>query len=358
MKKLLYVGYILVALPVLAEIALRIYNPFPPTLIGDTISLPVKVSRNFTSSRNVKGLDSLVVTTHNALGFRGPEWPRDRQTIRIMAIGGSTTECALVLDGKTWEDELQRRVQNFHRPVWINNAGLDGHSTFGHLALLNQYVLKLHPDICIFLTGANDLGRTDLNSYDITIINKRKDWVTWMAYHSRLANLMVNLYRTHRAKKLHLVHVQRFSLESAPRVYDTDSAIDAGLAKERPLAMRYHDRLLHLVRLCRQNGIEPVLMTQPLLLGEGTDSLTGVNLETAGFNEQTSGKILWKRLELYNEQTKAVATAEHVFFIDLAHQLPKSSRYFYDPWHYNNEGCHKVGEIVADRMESFLLKNY
>jgi len=59
-------------------------------------------------------------------------------------------------------------------------------------------------------------------------------------------------------------------------------------------------------------------------------------------------------LELYNQQTRDIAAANNVFLIDLAHLLPKSTRYFYDTWHYNNAGCKKAGEIIAAELKPFL----
>jgi hypothetical protein len=32
--------------------------------------------------------------------------------------------------------------------------------------------------------------------------------------------------------------------------------------------------------------------------------------------------------------------------IDLARLLPKSTKYFYDAFHYNNIGCKKINELI------------
>jgi len=51
--------------------------------------------------------------------------------------------------------------------IWINNAGLDGHSTAGHLVLMREYIALMKPDVVIFLIGLNDVGRTDLNQFEL-----------------------------------------------------------------------------------------------------------------------------------------------------------------------------------------------
>lgn len=51
----------------------------------------------------------------------------------IISVGGSTTECFYISDDKTWTHILGMKLKSVFTRVWINNAGLDGHSTFGHI---------------------------------------------------------------------------------------------------------------------------------------------------------------------------------------------------------------------------------
>ena len=46
--------------------------------------------------------------------------------------------------------------------VWINNAGLDGATTYRHLILLEDYVVKLQPKVVLFLVGINDVGAGEI----------------------------------------------------------------------------------------------------------------------------------------------------------------------------------------------------
>src|SRR5438105_4577379 len=94
----------------LLEACLRLYNPLPFRVRGDQIILPVRQSYTF-NNRGTHKLDSVTHHTKNSLGFRGPEPPRDWSSrLTILAIGGSTTECLFLSDGKTWVDQLARRV--------------------------------------------------------------------------------------------------------------------------------------------------------------------------------------------------------------------------------------------------------
>jgi hypothetical protein len=44
--------------------------------------------------------------------------------------------------------------------------------------------------------------------------------------------------------------------------------------------------------------------------------------------------------------------------VDLARELPKSSRYFYDNVHYTNEGAERVAEIIYSSACPYLAKRY
>ena len=67
----------------------------------------------------------------------------------ILTIGGSTTECVYLSDGKTWTDRFAQRLAAVRPDSWVNNAGLDGQSTYGHLVLLRNFVFSLHPSTTI-----------------------------------------------------------------------------------------------------------------------------------------------------------------------------------------------------------------
>jgi hypothetical protein len=81
----------------------------------------------------LEGLEARIVHRKNSLGFRGPELPADyAERLSIIAVGGSTTECFYIPDGKTWPDLPADSLGGNFSGLWLDNAGLDGHSTWGH----------------------------------------------------------------------------------------------------------------------------------------------------------------------------------------------------------------------------------
>jgi lysophospholipase L1-like esterase len=345
------VGQVGLALLVL-EIALRLHNPFPFRVHSNRIILPVHQVYTFDNHGATK-LDPITHHTKNSLGFRGPDPPRDFARRRtILTVGGSTTECLFLSDGKTWSDVLARALVRRWPDTWLNNAGLDGQSTYGHLVLLHNIVVELRPTVAVFLVGANDVGLETANTYDTALVPHRPRWralATFVVDHSETLSVAENLLRAERARQRGFGHSQ-IDLATARRLTLDGREMDATVEKYRSSLDGYAARLADIVDFCRANGIEPVFITQPALFGDTTDPATGVDLRTVQVNGRGNGTLEWRLLEMTNDVTRQVAAVRRVFLIDLARELPKDSRLFYDFLHFTNEGAQRVGEIVAAHL--------
>ena len=71
-----------------------------------------------------------------------------------------------------------------------------------------------------------------------------------------------------------------------------------------------------------------------------------------------SGQRTWDVLELYNQVARSGGEREEILVIDLAAELGKSSRYFYDLIHYTNESSTEVGEIVLAHLCLYIAGNF
>jgi hypothetical protein len=278
----------------------------------------------------------------------------------LIAVGGSTTECSLVSDGKTWTDVLAGRLNERFDNIWVNNAGLDGHSTFGHTILLNDIILSIHPNLLLLLVGANDVGLEKPNAHTASHIEGPvrfegiEGLVKSLAYRSEIMNLVLNGYRAWRANYRGLFHTN-VDLRSLGHVQEYEEDVAQLLARHQSHFIPfYRERLENLVETCTQNQIDVVLITQPALYGYGIDGQTGVDLASVAVQKGMSGATKWKVLELYNDCTRTVAAQRGVELIDLATELPKNSALFYDFLHYTNEGSVQVGTIVAKHVEEYL----
>ena len=101
----------------------------------------------------------------------------------------------------------------------------------------------------------------------------------------------------------------------------------------------------------------PVLMTQPALFGPGIDPETGVDLSRVAVGDHRGG-LQWQILELYNDVTRQVARDKRVTLIDLAHDMPHDSRFYYDYYHFTNAGAAQVAQIVSEPLQQALRMQF
>ena len=342
---------------VLLEIGLRIYNPIYVPLRADQIELPVNRVFKMVNVNNKK-VDRELVNTYNAIGLRGPNYPdKPDEYVKIITVGGSTTACVTLTDGRTWPDVLGRTlVDPPGRKVWLNNAGIDGHSTFGHQILLQSHLKKFKPDYIVYLIGINDRSREDLNEYDIRLIKAGLSLRNKIVASSELLSTAQVLNRTRKAYDEGLNHHFDHDLSKFRRLDETPAQREAYLAKQRERFLApYRSRVERLIATTRELGAEPVLVTQTGLMGNAVDPSTGIEMGTLEYWEMgRSGTLEWAALELYNDVLRELADRHKLILIDAARSMPKDSKYYFDWIHYSNSGAELMGQIVAKGLQPYL----
>lgn len=324
---------------VIFEIFLHIYNPFQTRLSGNVITLPVNQKYEFNHVA-FHGLDEHIVHTKNKFGFRGSD-KIENNAIKIIFIGGSTTECYYLSDGKDWPSICSNKLKETQANIWYNNAGLDGHSTFGHKLLLQDHVLKYQPNYVFFLVGANDVASKDMNRFENALLKSKKRFLQ----NFEIYNLYLNIKLSRLAKKRGVAHTP-IDFKSLKPVAVSDTINSAKIDQE---LLAYKNRLLELIKICLDNNIRPVFITQPCLLKPGLDPETGINTGTYPFAEG-SGLKYYSILNQYNETTKTICKNANLHCIDAAKLIPSSSEYYYDYFHYTNAGAMKLGNIISTEI--------
>ncbi len=337
------------------EIFLGFYNPFQTRIKGNRIVLTANKTYRIKNDF-IKVLDPEITVTRNSLGFRGPDPPADRSRhLSLVTIGGSTTQCFLLSEDETWPALLGKHLERSFSPVWINNAGLDGHSTYGHQVLLEDFIVPLRPHVALFLVGANDVARSSIAEWDAENVksglqfNSLKTFIKSLSAYSEVATLSLNMYRSYIAYRAGLIHQ---SVDLNQQAYLDIPEEEQGKYLVENAAPEYlkafEERLKKIVETSKKAGIKPILITQPLLVGFGKDDVTGVDLARVQADDpRHTGKMYWEVLQAYNDVTMRVGRESRIPAIDLAKQMPKSSRYFYDFMHYTPQGAQVVADILA-----------
>ena len=101
--------------------------------------------------------DHAAMYKKDKFGFRGDY--ENLSHVKILTVGGSTTDERWIDENLTWSYLLQKKLENTYNSIKVANAGVDGQSTIGHLknfeVWFNQ-IPNLNPDYFIYYIGIND----------------------------------------------------------------------------------------------------------------------------------------------------------------------------------------------------------
>ncbi len=335
-KKLLTVFIGIIISLALCEIVLRIYNPFQSRVRGNEIILKSNYKRNVVIEPSVKGLDTKVLYSTNSLGFRGPEPPEkwDENTT-IITVGGSTTECSLLSDDSTWTAHLFRNLKASDASIWMNNAGLDGCSSYGHIILMRDYIAKLKPDYAVFLVGINDVVKMSFQNEDGFLIKRNESYWRTLLKKSELFTTISNLMEAMKSQKANVAHGNDPYDYKNNELNKGDSTYRAGIQQQlTKMLPAYTERISQIVGLCRQSGIKPVFVTQPKFD------------DTASFS--------WKVMQQYNVALMDYCKTQSIPVIDLGSLMPRDEKYYYDQIHFTNRGAAKIGQILYPEIQKII----
>jgi lysophospholipase L1-like esterase len=167
-RKILYLAVIMIVLLAVCEVGLRArqwmrYGSFAasvrdPMLEYDS-NADLLVPR---PGYEVKGARLNIKI--NSLGFRGDDFDRMKppHTVRIAALGASTTFCAEVSDNhKTWPHRLQEKLSAAYPGVRFEviNTAVGGYTAAENLRNLTHRVLPLDPDLALYYEGNNEITK-------------------------------------------------------------------------------------------------------------------------------------------------------------------------------------------------------
>ncbi len=337
------------------EISLNIYNPFGFRLKGNNIILENNTIRHF----NIN--DKEIIHSKNSLGLRGPELTNN-DLVKIITVGGSTTENFYHDDKKTWPYLFYQKMnKKVNAKIWVNNAGLDGHSTYGHIKLIEDFLYKIEPDIIIFFIGANDINLDKENTFDINYDfsiknifkteNQRyfiKNLGSFLATKSEFFSLLLNLYRYYfKTQHNHIyskgkINMQAYDhLKHDREIYPLNKFnIEQNNIKNK-LIPQYRKRIEKLISLSKIYNFKPVFITQPTIYGSSSKK----NLEKRSIN---SADRFYLNLELYNQELRLLYKTKKINLIDIAKDMPKSKNLFVDKIHFTSNGLEFISRYLYD----------
>lgn len=280
-------------------------------------------------------------------GLRG-DYGGDPARIALLAVGGSTTNEQFVDEADTWSSILGRGLAAAGKPLVVANAGVDGHSTAGHIRSFDLWFAKvpgLKPRYMLYFIGVNDRGvapdavtGADSLAHDSSYRRLR----TYVENNSVLVRAVRVIRGWFAARRIGVHHGtgkgETKDSRWAPAKVPPDLA-----ERLRPNLEGYARRLRLLHAKTLAFGATPIYVTQ--INGDGR-RVDGVVHEIEG----SGGSIAFAELELYNAELRKFCAEAKAQCIDLAAELRFGPGDFYDSVHTTPQGSRKIGIYLAEKI--------
>ncbi|WP_170610386.1 SGNH/GDSL hydrolase family protein [Ruegeria arenilitoris] len=312
-----------------------------------------------------------VTYSRDNYGFRGLEG--DVSDIDILTVGGSTTDQRWVDNSQTYQAVMRDLFAASGQSVSIVNAGIDGQSTFGHIANFSSWfneIPNLDARYVLYYVGINDLLISQpTDTYDVVALEDN-------AYNNLKATIKTKsvFYQLYRVVKSAFAEEHSLNELNRTNIADreplvTEPKISAPLdVVFGPSLESYTDRISELAKLTRDFGAEPIFVTQR------SARWTRRNGQVAGIAEYQPDFFELVRQQLPKEYQnlngvdfyrfeRALADAQmaacenvDAICLDLMAEIDFDlASDFYDPIHTSATGSQAIGEYLYSRLGNLEL---
>jgi len=285
------------------------------------------------------------LATFDQNGFRTiePLEPRMDGEIRIVAMGGSTTEDVWNEAGIHWPLVAQCILRREGYPVRILNGAMSAYSTAHSLVRLQFSVLdRARPDIVLVMHLVNDLTVT----YEAAAQGKEVDPAYLVKfgqkwYTGEVGPSDVVVSRLFRAVSSRIGAQEIEFVSPSEWVYDLS------------IGEHYFRRNLRLLAYAiRDSGAEPIFLTMPRSSDPEYHRISAeeVRLGMPGLGLFPEVDRFLRDFEVFNSAIRDKASRMGIHVVDLAQSVPDRRELFVDPVHFSTEGSLEMGKRVAEGL--------
>jgi lysophospholipase L1-like esterase len=276
-------------------------------------------------------------------GLRGSHG--EPSEINILTIGGSTTDELYSDDTETWSARLQDRFTRAGIPAIVGNAGINGHSTIGHIYSMESWLSRipqLKPKVILYYLGINDVALPTQSGHDaIVAVGTWPRIRRYIINNSALVRLLRIIRGSIRAKNLQIA----YHTVSSP-LGRQDSYPKIAPSQYRHQVFNYGIRVKRLFGLTMEMGALPVFVSQR----------RGDAFQRNGDLFATDSKAVKERQiqNLYNHEMLRVCRSLKAICIDLAGQINLLEPDFFDRIHTTPIGSEKIAVFLDDRLQGIV----
>jgi lysophospholipase L1-like esterase len=280
-------------------------------------------------------------------GLRG-DYGGDPARIALLTVGGSTTNEQFVDESDTWTAIVGRELRARGRPLTVANAGIDGHSTAGHLRSFDLWFAKipgLKPRYMLFFIGVNERGVAPDAVTGADALWHASGYRRFRAYVENNSALVraSRVIRGWFAARRIRAHYGSGKAETQDSRWVTATLPDGLAARLRPNLDGYAKRLRLLHAKAIASGAMPIYVTQ--INGDGR-RVGGAIREI----EASGGGRTFAEISLYNAELLKFCAEAKAHCIDLAGELRFGPGDFYDSVHTTPQGSRKIGRYLAAKL--------
>jgi len=314
----------------------------------------------------------------NSLGLRSDEPPPDRQQT-IYVFGGSTAIDVYLDQKRSWVYQVQTKLNatSGESKTWVGNLARSSLSTVSNLLIFKYLMPHLpKPDLFVNLVGVNDLQLALKSSYlkDMTMDRHMSFTFSEMPSQNFWSGLAVSRFYQ-RIKdwriKANMGVTQTYGGDgfTAWRKCRAEAPPDK-LVDELPdlsAALDQYRRNLHeLVKQGNAYGATTIFLTQPTVWSDHIGPAELSQLLAGGIGPNNvwcvdhryySPRALAEGMAMFNHVLLDVCRDLELFCVDLASEVPKRARYYFDDMHYSDAGADLVSDVVSRKIIEFQAQN-
>lgn len=259
-------------------------------------------------------------------GFILPSEVHQKPDLKVVFLGGSSTECAFVEESSRFPYLAGRIIErNTKLKVNAYNSGVSYSNSFRSINILLNKILPLKCHIVVIMFAINEV-----NSFLFEGGYFGNDPFSPREVISGLLK----------------EKTKGISPQKDKTMIEADTA---------SFILAFRSNLNILLTVCMENKILPVLMTEANRITDTPEgpierSIKKPLVRFNGMNYETFKEIYDKS----NQAIRDTGKEKGAEVIDLARFVPQNNKYLYDAIHYNSFGAKFAAEIIAKELEKLL----
>lgn len=309
------------------------------------------------SVKHIYGEEMKTVSySRDEFGLRGG--CKDPKDITILTLGGSTTDQRLTSDGKTYQDVLQALLrEEMGGDICISNAGVDGHSTFGHLASFDKWfplIPQLKPKYFLLYIGINDAGFVSkpISVFDTYKRSTESSLLSTLREKSALYQLLKKSRDIFLSLNSHNAYAEHSSRPPFESEYTAQSLSADAFSQVEKNSKAFQQRLVGILGEISNRDATPICVSQPHLAVSNRNGKT-LGLPNMFYFEEKSYNGLDYEFSInsLNATMKKLCIQADGFYIDIAAKSFERGDY-YDVVHMNSNGTFRLGKYLFEEFKT------